>query len=213
MGEGHGDPRLQNCCYAALHSCDDHQKQLRALCRCPILLLELSGPNLSLSGFAYGQHPCCDQLSHTVFLLWQPKSELMSGAPRLVHAIRRAWPALQVQFQTTAARSSKPCKQSASGSPHFSSLSHWLLLTFCSTLSQAFYQEQGTKPSPAEPNPQLEFPYPCTWTSLHRPQCFSFSYARRLTDFTFLAIADGPAAGSAAEPRSGDRLLVKFCKK
>lgn len=96
MGTGGGDPRLQNCCYATLHSCDDRQKLLRALCRCPTLLIELAGPNLSLSGFAFGQHPCCDQLSQTVSLLWQPKSELMVGAPRVVYAMRRAWPALQV---------------------------------------------------------------------------------------------------------------------
>lgn len=96
MGTGGGDPRLQNCCYATLYSCDDRQKLLRALCRCPTLLIELAGPNLSLSGFAFGQHPCCDQLSQTVSLLWQPKSELMVGAPRVVYAMRRAWPALQV---------------------------------------------------------------------------------------------------------------------
>lgn len=110
IGTGGGDPRLQNCCYATLYSCDDRQRLLRALCRCPTLLMELSGPNLSLSSFAFGQHPCCDQLSHTVSLLWQPKSELMVGAPRVVHAMRRAWPALQVRYQINAVECSEICK-------------------------------------------------------------------------------------------------------
>ena len=101
LGQGGGDPRLQNCCYAAKYSCHARQKHLRALCRCPTLLIELTGPNISLSGFAYGQHACCDQLSQTVSLLWQPKSELMIGAPRVVHAMRRAWPALKVRNQIT----------------------------------------------------------------------------------------------------------------
>ncbi|KAK9803269.1 hypothetical protein WJX72_003662 [[Myrmecia] bisecta] len=46
-----------------------------------------------------------------------PKSELMIGVPRVVYAMRSAWPALQ-----------------------------------------AFYQELGNKPMPAQPNRQLDFP-------------------------------------------------------
>lgn len=99
IGTGGGDPRLQNCGYATLHYCHAKQKTLRAMCRCPLLLMELAGPNLSLSGFAFGEHACSDQLSHTVSLLWQPNSELMIGAARVVYAIRRAWPALQVQYR------------------------------------------------------------------------------------------------------------------
>ena len=99
IGSGGGDPRLQNCCYAAHHFCRDYHSELRWLSRCPTLLLELAGPNLSLSGFAFGEHACCDQLSQTVSLLWQPKSELMLGAPRLVYALRHALPALQVRYQ------------------------------------------------------------------------------------------------------------------
>lgn len=86
---------------------------------------------------------------------------------------------------------------------------------------QAFYQEMGNKRMPAEPNQQLDFPYPCTYISLHGLQCHGFSYVQRLTDFTFLAVADGPSAGSAdhfssAEPSSrdhGQHLFVKFCKR
>ena len=98
MGQGGGDPRLKNCVCAALHYSDAHRKPLRDMCRCPVLLMELAGPNLSLSGFTFGEHACSDQLSQTVSLLWQPNSELMIGAARVAYAIRRAWPALQVQL-------------------------------------------------------------------------------------------------------------------
>ena len=102
IGSGHGDLRLQNCSTAALYHCSGRRDLLRACCRCPTLLMELSGPNLSLSGFAFGKHFCCDQLSQTVSLLWQPKREVMISAPRLVFALRRAWPALQVRQRSTA---------------------------------------------------------------------------------------------------------------
>ncbi|BDA45559.1 hypothetical protein COCOBI_07-3460 [Coccomyxa sp. Obi] len=168
-GDG-GDPRLQNCCYATQHYSSELHSDLRWLSRCPTLLLELSGPNLSLSGFAFGKHACCDQLSQTVSLLWQPKSELMLGAPRLVYALRHALPALQ-----------------------------------------AFYKELANKPTPDQG--QLFFPYPCSYTSPHGPQ--GFSYVKRLSDYTFHAVADGPAL-SASDLQSAElgprNLFVKFCK-
>ncbi|CAL8462656.1 g2189 [Coccomyxa elongata] len=164
IGAGHGDPRLQNCAHAALYYCSGRRDLLRACSRCPTLLMELSGPNLSLSGFAFGQYFCCDQLSQTVSLLWQPKSEVMIGAPRLVFAMRRAWPALQ---------------------------------------------ELDKQPVPDQW--QLTFPCPCSYLSLRGLQRHGFKYLERLTNYTFHAVPDGPAAGSHL-PSTEPELFIKFCK-
>ena len=99
VGTGGGDPRIQNCAYAALHSTAPNQDGLRAACRCPSVLLELAGTNLGVSGFAFAETPCCDQLQHYVSLLFQPKSELMLGAARIIAALRTAIPQMKVYFR------------------------------------------------------------------------------------------------------------------
>jgi len=96
IGSGGGDPRIQNCCYATLAVSRDEMKALRQVSRCPVLLIEVAGPNISLSGFALSQYPSCDQLSQTVSLLWQPRSHLALAAGRIFFALRRAVPALKV---------------------------------------------------------------------------------------------------------------------
>ncbi|BDA51127.1 hypothetical protein COCOBI_18-0020 [Coccomyxa sp. Obi] len=166
IGAGGGDPRIHNCSYATLHFCHASSKDLRALCRCPVLLMELAGPNLSLSGFAFGQHACSDQLSQSVCLLWQPNSELMIGVARVVYAIRRAWPALK-----------------------------------------AFYNDLGNQPRPAEPDEQLVFPYQCTFNSLEGVQ--DFTYIKRISSYTFHAVADGASLFQSTKPQ----LFIKFCKR
>ena len=132
MGTGGGDPRLQNCCYATLYSCDDRQKLLRALCRCPTLLIELAGPNLSLSGFAFGQH-----LAAISFLRQSP----FSGSPRASswsapHVLCMPCDALgqrcRCDTRTLQLYCINLCKQGHSWSQqHFSSLLHRHVLTFC----------------------------------------------------------------------------------
>ncbi|GAQ92861.1 Protein kinase-like domain containing protein [Klebsormidium nitens] len=101
VGQGGGDPRLQNATYAA-HNASLQYGSLGRVSYCPALLIELAGPNMSLSGFALGQYACCDQLSQMVSLLRQPKSEIAIGAARAIFAIRRAWPALQEYYQKLA---------------------------------------------------------------------------------------------------------------
>jgi hypothetical protein len=95
VGQGGGDPRLQNATHAA-HNASLQYGSLGRVSYCPALLIELAGPNMSLSGFALGQYACCDQLSQMVSLLRPPKSEISIGAARAIFAIWRAWPALQV---------------------------------------------------------------------------------------------------------------------
>lgn len=98
IGTGGGDPHVQNTAYAALANSDEARKEVRRLSRCPALLLQLAGPNLSLSGFAFGEAPFCDQLFHTVSLLWQPGSELLVGVARLILAVQTGWQRLQVRL-------------------------------------------------------------------------------------------------------------------
>jgi hypothetical protein len=100
VGSGGGDPRIQNATYAALQASDMYEI-LGRFSYCPTLLIELAGPNMALSGFAFGQYASCDQLSQMVSLLRQPKSEIAIGAPRVIFALRRAWSALQVSDCTS----------------------------------------------------------------------------------------------------------------
>lgn len=98
-------------------------------------------------------------------------------------------------------------------------LVHQLLFSSVYHSTQALYQGLSNKPMPTEDDWQLDFPYPCSYTSLNGLQCHGFTYIRRLTDFTFVALADEPAAGSgghleSSEPGSRHQyLFIKFCKK
>jgi hypothetical protein len=100
VGSRGGDPRVQNATYAALQASDTY-KFLSRFSYCPTLPIELAGPNMALSGFAFGQYASCDQLSQMVTLLRQPKSEIAIGAPRVIFATRKAWSALQVSDCTS----------------------------------------------------------------------------------------------------------------
>jgi hypothetical protein len=95
LGSQGGDPRVQNATYAALQASDTY-KFFGRFSYCPTLLIELAGPNMAFSGFAFGQYASCDQLSQMVSLLRQPNSEIAIGAPRVIFALRRAWSALQI---------------------------------------------------------------------------------------------------------------------
>jgi hypothetical protein len=98
IGSGGGDPHIQNMAYLVLGNSDEARTIVRQISRCPAMLLQLAGPHLSVSGFTWGEKPCADQLSQTVCLLWQPRSDLLISVARLVRAIRRGWPTLQVRF-------------------------------------------------------------------------------------------------------------------
>ena len=79
---GGGAIHVQNAAYAAAHAFQ--AKKVKGNSVCPTLLIELAGPNMSLSGTVYVQiftdMALCDQLSPMVSLLWQPHSRLMVQA-------------------------------------------------------------------------------------------------------------------------------------
>ncbi|KAK9823822.1 hypothetical protein WJX72_005747 [[Myrmecia] bisecta] len=108
VGSGGGDPRLQNCAYATLWSAGQAQAALRAVCRCPTVLLELAGTNLGISGFVFAEQGCCDQLCHYVSLLVQPKSELMLGLARVCAALRKAIPKMKEFYRSLQTRLPHP---------------------------------------------------------------------------------------------------------
>lgn len=53
IGSGGGCCHLQNAAYALLYVRQSKLEKLRNVSRCPTILIELAGPNLSFSAFAY----------------------------------------------------------------------------------------------------------------------------------------------------------------
>ncbi len=97
IGSGGGAIHIQNAAYAAAHAFQ--AKKVRGKSVCPTLLIELAGPNMSLSGAVYTDMALCDQLSPMVSLLWQPHSRLMVQAARCFAAIRNALPSLRSFYE------------------------------------------------------------------------------------------------------------------
>ena len=93
IGFGGGAIHVQNAAYAAAHAFQ--ADKVRRISVCPTLLIELAGPNISLSGAVFTTIATCDQLSPMMSLLWQPHSRLMLQAARCFAAIRTALPSLR----------------------------------------------------------------------------------------------------------------------
>ena len=97
IGSGGGAVHVQNAAYAAAHAFQADKVMRISLC--PTLLVELAGPNMSLSGAVFTTIATCDQLSPMVSLLWQPHSRLMLQAARCFAAIRKALPSLRSFYE------------------------------------------------------------------------------------------------------------------
>ena len=111
VGAGGGSIHVQNAAYAALHATGPGRKSVRDRCVCPTLLLEVAGPNLSLSGAVFSNVAVCDPLSPMVSLLWLPHSPLMLQAARCFAAIRRALPALDHFYDSLEGQQQPPSRQ------------------------------------------------------------------------------------------------------
>lgn len=112
IGSGGGAVHVQNAAYAAAHAFQT--AKVRRVSVCPTLLIELAGPNLSLSGAVFSDMATCDQLSPMVSLLWQPHSRLMVQAARCFAAIRKALPSLRSFYEALdreAPRQQVPTRQ------------------------------------------------------------------------------------------------------
>ena len=92
IGIGHGAIHVESAAYAAAHAFQSELVRERSVC--PTLLIELAGPNMSLSGAVFTTKAICDQLTPMVSLLWQPHGRLMMQAARCFAAIRKALPSL-----------------------------------------------------------------------------------------------------------------------
>ena len=79
VGAGSGTSHVQNRAYAAKYAAREGDI-VRQPSVCPTLLVELAGPNMSLSGAVFSDVLICDQLSPMVLLLWQPHSPLLLQA-------------------------------------------------------------------------------------------------------------------------------------
>ena len=114
VGQGGGAVHVQNAACAAKYAALQ-RNVVRGCSVCPTLLVELAGPNMSVSGAVFSNMLICDQLSPMVSLLWQPHNPLMLQAARCFAALRKAIPKLvdhydKVQSQTVAAVLSLPYK-------------------------------------------------------------------------------------------------------
>ncbi|KAL3157238.1 hypothetical protein ABBQ38_001475 [Trebouxia sp. C0009 RCD-2024] len=99
VGSGGGAIHVQNAAYAAKYAAGQ-AVVLRQVSTCPTLLIELAGPNMSLSGAVFSNVVVCDQLTPMVSLLWQPHSPLMLQAARCFAALRMALPRLLAYYDS-----------------------------------------------------------------------------------------------------------------
>ena len=97
VGLGGGAIHIQNAVFAGKYAAGQ-AGVLRQISACPALLIELAGPNMSLSGAVFSNGTVCDQLSPMVSLLWQPHSPLMLQAARCFAALRMALPRLLAYY-------------------------------------------------------------------------------------------------------------------
>ncbi|KAL0035626.1 hypothetical protein WJX79_004059 [Trebouxia sp. C0005] len=107
VGSGGGAIHVQNAAYAAKYAAGQ-AVLLRQVSTCPTLLIELAGPNVSLSGAVFSNVVVCDQLTPMVSLLWQPHSPLMLQAARCFAAVRMALPRLLAYYDSVQ---SQPLRQ------------------------------------------------------------------------------------------------------
>ena len=99
VGSGGGAIHVQNAVYAAKYAAGQ-ARVLRQFSTCPTLLIEVAGPNMSLSGAVFSNVMVCDQLTPMVSLLWQPHSPLMLQAARCFAALRMALPRLFAYYDS-----------------------------------------------------------------------------------------------------------------
>ena len=99
VGSGGGAVHVQNAAYAAKYAAGQ-AGILRQFSTCPTLLIELAGPNMSLSGAVFSNVVVCDQLTPMVSLLWQPHSPLMLQSARCFAALRMALPRLLAYYDS-----------------------------------------------------------------------------------------------------------------
>ena len=99
VGSGGGAVHVQNAAYAAKYAAGQ-AGVLRQFSTCPTLLIELAGPNMSLSGAVFSNVVVCDQLTPMVSLLWQPHSPLMLQSARCFAALRMALPRLLAYYDS-----------------------------------------------------------------------------------------------------------------
>ena len=99
VGSGGGAIHVQNAVYAAKYAAGQ-AGVLRQFSTCPTLLIELAGPNMSLSGAVFSNVVVCAQLTPMVSLLWQPHSPLMLQAARCFAAVRMALPRLLAYYDS-----------------------------------------------------------------------------------------------------------------
>ena len=106
VGSGGGAVHVQNAAYAAKYAAGQ-AGLLRQFSTCPTLLIELAGPNMSLSGAVFSNVVICDQLTPMVSLLWQPHSPLMIQAARCFAALRMALPRLLAYYDSVQSQASR----------------------------------------------------------------------------------------------------------
>jgi len=110
IGMGRGSPHIQNAVCSCSYASSVGSKLIRDISVCPTLLVELAGPNMSLSGSIFSACAICDQLTPMVSLLWLPHSPLMLQAARCFGALRKALRSLE-NFYTSLSQYAEPDRQ------------------------------------------------------------------------------------------------------